>query len=137
MRIEWRQPGTTGPPLGALFGLVMAFGAVVGAVWLKLGMPVPACRLRELTGVPCPTCGSTRLAEELLRGHVLDAFAANPLVFLAIAAVAVWAVLSVVTRLLRLPTARVHFDKRERLVLKLAAVAGLVASWAYVILRDV
>jgi hypothetical protein len=90
-----------------------------------------------LTGIPCPTCGSTRLAEELLRGHVLDAFAANPLVFLAIAAVAVWAVLSVVTRLLRLPTARVHFDKRERLVLKLAAVAGLVASWAYVILRDV
>ena len=137
MRIEWRQPGTTGPPLGAVFGLVMAFGAVVGAVWLKLGMPVPACRLRELTGVPCPTCGSTRLAEELLRGHVLDAFAANPFVFLALVAVAVWAVASAVTRLLRLPTARLHFDKRERLVLKLVAVAGLVASWAYVILRDV
>jgi len=136
MRVEWRQPGTAGPPLGAVFGLVMVFGAVAGAVWLKLGMPVPACRLRELTGVPCPTCGSTRLAEELLRGHVLDAFAANPLVFLVLAAVAAWAVASVLTRVLRLPTVRVHLDKAERLLLKLAAVAGLVAGWAYVILRD-
>ena len=137
MRVEWRQPETSGPPLGALFGVVMAFGAVAGAVWLKLGMPVPACRLRELTGVPCPTCGSTRLAEELLRGHVLDAFAANPLVFLALAGLAVWAIASTVTRLLRLPTVRVRLDKRERLVLSLAAVASLAASWVYVILRDV
>jgi len=137
MRVEWRQPETAGPPLGALFGLVMAFGAVAGAFWLKLGMPVPVCRLRALTGLPCPTCGSTRLAEELLRGHLLDAFAANPLVFLALAAVAVWAVASAVTRLLRLPTARVRLGKRERLVLKLAAVVSLAASWTYVILRDV
>ena len=58
-------------------------------------------------------------------------------VFLALAGLAVWAVVSAVTRLLRLPTLRVRLDKRESLVLKLAAVTSLAASWVYVILRDV
>ena len=56
-------------------------GLVVARVW-----PVPSvdggqptCILRILTGMPCPGCGMTRLADQLAHGHLLGAIGADPL----------------------------------------------------------
>lgn len=82
------------PRLGTLIGAaaVLGLGALVLA--FRFGVPLPPCRLREATGVPCPTCGSTRLLEELAAGDVPAAAAANPAVFVALLAVLGWAVLA-------------------------------------------
>lgn len=38
-----------------------------------------ACFIKQITGLPCPSCGSTRSAMSLLSGHVQEAFIYNPL----------------------------------------------------------
>ncbi len=41
----------------------------------------PGCPVKMLTGLDCPGCGSQRALHALLRGHVAEAFAFNPIVF--------------------------------------------------------
>jgi len=131
MKLERQARDRAGPPLGAMFGGVAAAGAALAALWLRLGLPLPVCYFHEWTGLPCPSCGSTRLVESLLAGDILGAARWNPLVFLTLAAVALWAVLSAARLLLGLPGWKVTFVPGERLALRLLAGAALIAGWAY------
>ena len=136
MKLERRARERAGLPVGALVGGALATGGAATAVWLRLGLPRPVCLLREWTGVPCPTCGTTRLIEALLSGDLLGALAWNPLVFLILTAVAVWAVLSAASFAFRLPTWRVAFSPRERTWARILAIAALVGGWAWVLWRN-
>jgi hypothetical protein len=133
MKLERRGRERAGLPVGALVGGAFAIGGALTAVWLHLGLPRPVCLLREWTGVPCPTCGTTRLIEALLSGDLLGAVAWNPLVFLVLTAAAVWAVLSAASFAFRLPTWRVAFSRRERTWARILAIAALVGGWAWVL----
>ena len=134
MKLE-RQAGE--PPLGAIFGAVGLTGAALAALWLRLGLPLPVCYFHQWTGLPCPSCGSTRLVESLLAGDLLGAARWNPLVFLALAGVALWAALSTARLLLGRPAWRVELRSGERVALRFLAGAALVAGWAYLIWNGV
>ena len=58
----------------------------------------PLCHFRRLTGVECPTCGSTRAVRAVLAGDVLGAVAFNPLMMLILAGLVVWFVVRVIGR---------------------------------------
>ncbi len=48
----------------------------IGAVLLAgraVSIHAPACPLRTVTGVPCPGCGMTRLADAVVHGRITDA----------------------------------------------------------------
>ena len=124
-------------PLGALFGGVLAVCAAAAAVWLRLGFPQPLCRFREWTGLPCPTCGSTRMVETLLSGDVVGAFLWNPLVFVALTGMAIWALVSTARVALGRRAVRVVTVPWERAGLRLLAVALLAAGWAWLIWRGI
>jgi hypothetical protein len=115
---------------------LLAVGLPVAA-WLRLGLPIPVCTLKHWTGLPCLTCGSTRLVQALLRGDVLEAAAWNPLVFGTLAWMAVWAVASTVRALLGLPAWRVVLVGAERRAAGLAAVGAVAAGWVYLVVRGV
>jgi len=136
MKLERRSHERAGLPVGALVGGALAVGGVLTAVWLRFGLPRPVCLLREWTGIPCPTCGTTRLIEVLLSGDLLGALAWNPLVFLILTAVAVWAVLSAVRFAFGLPAWRVVLSPRERTGARMLAIAALIGGWAWVLWRN-
>ena len=60
--------------------------SLTGYLWLKGGwpdLPGPGCPLRQLTGIPCPTCFLTRATCASLRGDwhsALELHAFGPLV---------------------------------------------------------
>jgi len=137
MRIERQQPKTQGVPLGTVFGVVLVLAAALAAVWLRLGLPLPLCHFREWTGVPCPTCGATRMVQALLSGEIGQALVLNPLLFLGLAGVAVWALIATAVRLFGLPTWRVRIGSREWLVVRVAVVAMFFSDWIYLVWHGV
>ena len=44
----------------------------------------PRCFFRAVTGWDCPGCGGLRATHQLLRGHVGEAFALNPLLVITV-----------------------------------------------------
>jgi hypothetical protein len=113
--------------------------AVVG-VWLALvagavvlgrlaGRTVELCLFRRLTGLPCPTCGTTRGVLALLSGRPMQAWLHNPLVFTLLAAAAALLAFRVLTgRSLRL-----GLNRKQRAVAWGLLAAAIAANWLYLI----
>ena len=87
-------PDATSAPLA---GAVLAVGVVGVAATRTLGLPLPPCPLRTLTGIPCPGCGAGRSISALLDGDFLAAVDHNVLVPLAIALIA-WSAIAAFSR---------------------------------------
>ena len=118
-------------------GTLLAFAAAGLLLWIRFGLPLPLCRFREMTGLACPTCGSTRMVRALLEGNLAAAAGWNPFMFVALACFAVWAVASASLRVLGHPGWRIELAKREWRALQIAFVVALVGSWIYLIWRGV
>jgi hypothetical protein len=65
--------------LGA-WGLLVAGAALLELRW---GVALETCLFRRATGIPCPTCGSTRSVLALLRGEWGNSLQASPLLWVA------------------------------------------------------
>jgi len=116
-----------GPPLGLIFAAI----GVVGLLHLDR-LPFALCYLKLLTGLPCPTCGSTRALGRLFALDVPGALIMNPVTTLAAFAVALWAAAD----LALLPQKRalgVELSPRARRALRIAVVVAVVANWAFLL----
>jgi hypothetical protein len=132
--IHWRKLTLAERQLAFVWG-----GLALAVVTLEPLLPLAAshlrpCLLREVTGVPCPTCGATRGLLALLDGRVLDALALNPLVAVVGLAFLVGGIVAPLwawrrgtgPQLTGLP-----------LWLRLVAVGLILANWAWVLVRTV
>ena len=107
-------------------------------LWLRLGLPLPACPLHELTGCACPTCGATRGVRFALGGDFGAAFWINPLAFCTFVALALFDAYAATVLALRLP--RLRGDAWPAWVGKsarIAAIASIAANWAWLVWRGV
>lgn len=123
---------SSAPPLGAIFGGIGLLAAA--AVWLlRLDrIPLTLCVFKGLTGLPCPTCGSTRVLGRLFALDFAGAFAMNPFTTLVTVLVAAWAVAD----LALLPRRRaldLDVPKRFGFALRVGALVLFLANWVYLI----
>lgn len=121
------------PPLGAIFGGIgVAIAVAVGLLGLDR-LPVAFCVFKGLTGLPCPTCGSTRALARLFGLDPAGALAMNPFTTLVAAVIAAWALVD----LLLIPRGRalrVGVSPRLGRALRLAAFTLFFANWIYLML---
>jgi hypothetical protein len=111
-------------------GLVLAFAT---PTWFVSRL---VCPLKVVTGVPCPTCGSTRAVQALMSADFVAALQLNPLTTLALGAWALFAVYGAVTVMARLP--RFRWSGRDvRRPLALSAGALLLVNWVYLLAAGV
>jgi hypothetical protein len=129
------------PPLSGERQLLAFWGAAAGGALLfapflpRLARLVPGCPFRELTGLPCLSCGTTRAALSLLGGDLAAALRFNPLASVAGIAFLSGVVLAPLWLLLRLP---VLDGLPEPTPLRRAAgIAFLVAAWGWQVIRGV
>jgi hypothetical protein len=129
VRIVRRDDGT---PLGAIFlGLGLAAAAGVGLFHLDR-LPFTLCAFKAVTGLPCMTCGTTRTLGLLFVGQVGEAMAMNPLATLVGVALVFWGLADLLL-LRQKAVLGVEVAPPARPVLKVAAVAVVIANWAYLI----
>ncbi|HSD65491.1 MAG TPA: DUF2752 domain-containing protein [Vicinamibacteria bacterium] len=120
------------PPLGAIFGMIGLVSAAT--VWL-LGldrMPFSLCLFRGLTGLPCPTCGSTRALGRLFALDFAGALRMNPFTTLVAVVVAAWAAADLAL-LPRRQALGLEVSRRVAFGLRVAALVLFLANWVYLV----
>ncbi len=126
-----RMPGQI--ELGIIYGAIAIIALCV--VWL---LPVlslaPSCAFKMLTGIPCPTCGSTRSMVYLANGDVLAAFMMNPLMTASFLISILFFLYGIITLLLNLPRIKFLLTKKEGATARFCAVALLIVQWIYLCL---
>ena len=128
------------PQRNRSFGSLDAI-ALIGVVgfavarWVPIAMLVPfwGCGFRKLTGVPCPGCGLTRVADRFAHLNVLGAFKANPLGTFAAALFATAIVGSVLHLAFRVPVPELVLEEKEWVRVRWAALFLFGANYAWVV----
>jgi hypothetical protein len=119
-------------PLGAIFGTIGALGgAAVGLLGLDR-LPFTVCLFKSLTGLPCPTCGSTRAVGRLVHVDLAGAIAMNPLATVVIAIVALWSFCDF-WLLTRGRALDVEVGRPLGRIVRVLALAAVGANWLYLI----
>ena len=115
--------------------LVVSFAAGASCfVWLAFGLPWPRCSFRQLTGLPCPTCGATRSALSLVHGDLAAAWHRNPLMFVCYAGALILDLYCVGVLLFRFPRVRVAgVPSKIKRGLYLLTLVAIGANWVYLL----
>lgn len=118
------------PSLGAIYGGIGLLAAAAVSLLHLDRLPLTLCVFKGLTGLPCPTCGSTRALGRLFALDLAGAVATNPFVTLVAVVIAAWAIADLVL----LPSRRaleISVSPRLGLVLRVGALALFLANWVY------
>ncbi len=119
-------------PWGALFLGVAALAAGLVTLLRLDRLPIGLCLFKLLSGLPCPTCGSTRALGRLVRLDLWGALAMNPLFVLGGLGLVVWGAVELVVWS-RGQSLELGASPRLARVLRVCVVAAVVLNWAYLI----
>jgi hypothetical protein len=128
------------PPRNRIFGALDAMGVIglcglLAARFVPIARWVPfwGCGFRRVTGIPCPGCGLTRVADRFAHFHWVGAFKANPLGSLTAAFFAACVVGSALHLAFGMPLPELILDDKEWRRARWAAVLLFLANYAFVI----
>jgi hypothetical protein len=82
MRISLRCKSPGEIEFAIIYGSI-AIMTLVAARYLPITDMVPSCAFKAFTGIPCPTCGTTRSLVHLAHGDIAGSLILNPLFSLA------------------------------------------------------
>jgi len=131
MILHKRTQGQT--EFGIIYGGIALLAICVGRFLPVLAF-VPSCVFRDLTGVPCPTCGATRSVVHLARGDFFASFSMNPLISLCIVVSVLVFFYSLITLIVGVPRIGVTLSDQEKNIVRYGTVALALANWCYLIL---
>jgi len=113
---------------------VSVAASVVGTCWVGSGLPTPVCWFHLTTGLPCPTCGVTRAARQLLHGDLPGAFRYNPLGVCALGAMIAFDIYAAIVLTFKLPRFRVDYlHPKTARWLRIIVCAALLINWGWLI----
>lgn len=120
-----------------LLALLLVVGAIIARANPGLLSLLWTCTIKDLTGLPCLTCGLTRVLLHFAAGEVWAAFVLAPLPAISIVLSLVAGAWHVVGRARRttLPDEVVGRWLRKRPV-RWSALASVLLLWAYAIVRS-
>lgn len=120
---------------------ILGIVCVIGYSWLFFGAKQAdagifhACYFRSISGIPCPTCGSTRAVVTLLHGDIIGSVLLNPIgIFLVIVMMGLpfWLVYDLVTKKATLFAAYQKVEQTVRIKwIAALLIALIVANWIW------
>jgi hypothetical protein len=117
--------------------LIIIYSA--GILWLAGGVSVNACLFRRVTGIPCPSCGTTRALHSLFNGNFSEALLLNPIGYilaLAIICLPPWMLYDLIFKKESLLKFYKSFEKFFlNNVVMITAIILLIANWIWNIIK--
>jgi hypothetical protein len=96
------------------------------------------CLFRKITGLPCLSCGITRILLLLGQGEMAQAFRLSPLFTLAAVGAAGFVIYCFIAWIFGLKRIRISFDSRKEFLLLMTGLGMLlILNWVLSILRGV
>ena len=116
-------------PFGLIYGTI-AFMALIAARILPVQDMMPSCAFKAFTGIPCPTCGTTRSLVHFAHGDLAGSFGLNPAVALMIVGAIL---LFVYDTIVLFSGSRIacFLTLREARLIRSGAVVAILANWIY------
>jgi hypothetical protein len=124
--------------------------SIAGYAWLgwniaeRAGSPaaLPVCLFKQVTGLPCPSCGTTRAILEMIDGRIVDSLLVNPFGALAVAAmfiVPLWCIADLIRKSDSFYRA---YGRGERLItqsraISVLALAVVALNWLWNIAKGI
>lgn len=116
---------------------------IAGSAWLlfvlagiflarKYNTPIELCLFKRLTGIPCPTCGSTTGSFLILQGRVIEGWLKNPFVFTLLPLLFCSTALQVTTGY----RIRLNYSGKRRTYITIILITAIAANWGYIIFRE-
>jgi len=117
--------------LATLWVAAVVSALVLRPVWIAIAPHFRTCTFRTLSGIPCPTCGTTRSALAMLDFDLVSAFLVNPLATLVGSTFVVGGAAALVWLIFGWPMP--SFGLRWNRRWTIALVGIVVINWAYLI----
>ena len=117
--------------LGLLWGTVAVVLLMLATRAEQLAQTLPVCTFKALVGIPCPTCGATRVTLALASLDFSAALRINPLATVALMAFVVGGLIAGLSALWGRPLKEPGWNLRP--IERLGVVAVVVANWAYLV----
>lgn len=115
--------------------LMLTGGLLAVRLYPALVYGLSRCPLRDITGVPCPTCGGTHSAADLAAGRWLAALQDNPVVAVGLVVFAVWAAYCVAATVFPGMRRGLDLTRNEKKAARVLAAFLFVLAWAWQIAR--
>jgi len=125
---------------------ILFFACVGGYCWLLFSANQIApsetgvCLVKHITGIPCPSCGSTRSVLSLVQGKPAEAFYWNPFGFVILTTmilVPIWIVRDIIKK----QNSLFHFYQKmeslaQRKSIYLPAILLVIMNWVWNIMKS-
>ena len=122
--------------------LLFFTGIIAGYSWLIWSLwhygkhnEITPCLFKNITGVACPSCGSTRSVMELSKGNITDALLINPLGIVITAIMLIlpfWLLYDVALNKDSLHKSYLQFENTLRIkIVAIILILLIIANWAW------
>ncbi|TYB31648.1 MAG: DUF2752 domain-containing protein [Candidatus Mcinerneyibacterium aminivorans] len=117
-------------PAGLIINAAVLIGGIAFYFFpLKNAFP---CMFKEITNIPCPTCGGTRLYYNLLDLNLLKAFFYNPLIFLILIFLVIYSIHDILVLFRTIQPLNFNKNYFRYIILGL-----IILNWIYLIIMDI
>lgn|SRR5208283_5068983 len=130
MHLVYKKRANGQIEFGIIYGGI-ALLALCAARFLPVLAFLPSCPVHDLTGLPCPTCGSSRSIVYLAQGNILSSLTINPLAALCVIAAILYFLYSLVAFTLGIPKINIQNTEREKNIIRICALTLILANWLY------
>lgn len=123
---------------------------LLGYTWLFLNLTnettffsndVNVCLFKQITTIPCPSCGSTRSVLSLFHGKIEQAFLLNPIGFIIFLIMTISPIWVIFDYLLKKDSFYTFYNKAERVLkqkrISIPLIALIVINWIWNIYKDI
>ncbi|HLP59499.1 MAG TPA: DUF2752 domain-containing protein [Candidatus Deferrimicrobium sp.] len=108
----------------------------VYVLYLVKQIPRIPCVFKTITGLPCPTCGATRVLKCLFQFDIVSAFLWNPMLFLAGIAFIAWVVYGFYMSFSG-KKAKIILTGKEKRFLRWGVVILILIDWIYLAIAGI